>query len=292
MMSKPFFIYETDKLTRDLYAHAERRMGTADLQNAKAIFDSSRRPPCLKSNEDEVRYILAIARFIWNGHDRNQIPSSMPNTDYGYPREFWIGGKAYEWTGEVKYSKGRYDKLWIPSHPKANPEGYAPAHIVIAEEKIGRHLRSKEVVHHVDYNPKNNAPENLEVMTHVQHMKRHRREAEVRIYEKCAVCERRTRVPLAEHVKDTLRKRTEWFCSKRCAAERKHQTGVFNPATKEMSTLTCANCGRSFEREAKRIRYKQKQGQTQFYCSPSCSGAMKTRAHHSDSKPVTPTTPE
>lgn len=42
-------------------------------------------------------------------------------------------------------------------------------HRKIAEKKIGRKLRSNEVVHHKDHIPINNDPKNLEVMTHKEH---------------------------------------------------------------------------------------------------------------------------
>jgi hypothetical protein len=41
----------------------------------------------------------------------------------------------------------------------------------LAEKKIGRYLRKDEVVHHVDGNILNNAPENIEVMTQSEHAK-------------------------------------------------------------------------------------------------------------------------
>ena len=44
-----------------------------------------------------------------------------------------------------------------------------------------------------------------------------------------------------------------------------HQDG-----TAEWLTLTCAYCGDEFQRRANRVRTKQKQGQTDFYCSRSC----------------------
>jgi len=44
-------------------------------------------------------------------------------------------------------------------------------HRVIAMEKIGRVLRRNEVVHHLDGDKMNNAPENLAVMTRAKHTK-------------------------------------------------------------------------------------------------------------------------
>lgn len=46
-------------------------------------------------------------------------------------------------------------------------------HRIVAEMKIGRALRPGEVVHHIDGDPRNNAPNNLEVMTQAEHMQKH-----------------------------------------------------------------------------------------------------------------------
>lgn len=46
-------------------------------------------------------------------------------------------------------------------------------HRIVAEQKLGRPLRPGEVVHHIDGNHRNNAPENLEVITQGAHMRRH-----------------------------------------------------------------------------------------------------------------------
>lgn len=46
-------------------------------------------------------------------------------------------------------------------------------HRVVAAEMLGRSLASGEIVHHKDGNKKNNAPENLQVMTQREHMIEH-----------------------------------------------------------------------------------------------------------------------
>lgn len=46
-------------------------------------------------------------------------------------------------------------------------------HRVVAEQKIGRALQPGEIVHHVDGDLRNNSPDNLEVMTQGEHMRRH-----------------------------------------------------------------------------------------------------------------------
>jgi hypothetical protein len=46
-------------------------------------------------------------------------------------------------------------------------------HRIVAEKMLGRPLRSGEVVHHIDENKHNNAPENLSVISRAQHMQEH-----------------------------------------------------------------------------------------------------------------------
>ena len=46
-------------------------------------------------------------------------------------------------------------------------------HRWVAEKKIGRKLKSKEVVHHIDGNPLNNSPNNLKIYkNHSEHMRK------------------------------------------------------------------------------------------------------------------------
>ena len=46
-------------------------------------------------------------------------------------------------------------------------------HRVVAEKKIGRRLRTGEIVHHIDGDCHNNKPENLEIMSRADHIRVH-----------------------------------------------------------------------------------------------------------------------
>lgn len=46
-------------------------------------------------------------------------------------------------------------------------------HRIVAEQMLGHPLRRGEIVHHIDGDKRNNAPENLRVMTQREHMQEH-----------------------------------------------------------------------------------------------------------------------
>ena len=66
----------------------------------------------------------------------------------------WRGGR---------FLVGGYWYVWGPDHPNATKAGYVAEHRLLMSEKLGRPLLPGEVVHHIDANPQNNAPENLEL---------------------------------------------------------------------------------------------------------------------------------
>ncbi len=77
------------------------------------------------------------------------------------------------------------------NHPLRSKAYKVYYHRHVASVKIGRWLRSREVVHHIDGDRQNNKPENLEVVeSHSEHMKIHHPEKEM-IH--CGVCGKLTR---------------------------------------------------------------------------------------------------
>lgn len=65
------------------------------------------------------------------------------------------------WKGGTKLLKG-YEYQSVPDHPNGTRHGnYVATHRLVMERELGRYLLPEEVVHHIDGDIRNNAPENL-----------------------------------------------------------------------------------------------------------------------------------
>lgn len=66
-----------------------------------------------------------------------------------------------------------YIRIWRPEHPMARKNGYVFAHRLIMSEHIGRYLTKSEIIHHKNGNRQDNRIENLEILSHKEHIYKH-----------------------------------------------------------------------------------------------------------------------
>jgi hypothetical protein len=74
----------------------------------------------------------------------------------------WKGGVTYR-RRRGNYVSVRYVRCPPPLMPMARKDGYVMEHRMIMAMMVCRCLTRTEVVHHIDHNPLNNDPSNLEL---------------------------------------------------------------------------------------------------------------------------------
>lgn len=84
-----------------------------------------------------------------------------------------FGSKAANWRGGRRKLKTGYIYIYNPKHPYSTKDGYVMEHRLIAEQKIGRIIQPGEDVHHINGDKSDNHPDNLVVLTRMQHAKMH-----------------------------------------------------------------------------------------------------------------------
>jgi hypothetical protein len=106
-----------------------------------------------------------------------------------------------------------------PKHPKSNSKGLYPLHRVLVENRLGRLLRSNEVVHHLDGVKDNNTDDNLMVTTHSDHSRRHREQtAPLRVEVKCVCGKSFSLKPHQYRLRLKRNKTGKVYCSRSCGA--------------------------------------------------------------------------
>lgn len=88
-----------------------------------------------------------------------------------------------QWKGGRIIRQG-YIFIKKKGHPNANDQGYVAEHRYVMAEHIGRSLKKREVVHHIDGDPQNNNIENLQLF---ESPGKHTAEAHPEIYEKQSI---------------------------------------------------------------------------------------------------------
>jgi len=83
---------------------------------------------------------------------KSWITGTHPEYLQGENHHMWSGGRT---------ENGGYILVKSPHHPHKKKSGYVFEHRLVVEKCLGRYLDPSEIVHHIDGNPSNNAPENL-----------------------------------------------------------------------------------------------------------------------------------
>ena len=88
---------------------------------------------------------------------KKEIKFRKPRTKNAYKGMIFISGYFY---------------IYLPEHPNAmHGKRYVGLHRLVMEWKLKRFLTSEEIVHHIDGNPLNNNPYNLQVLSAKEHNK-------------------------------------------------------------------------------------------------------------------------
>lgn len=146
----------------------------ARQRRSKKVFCS---PPCYHQSMINTKRPPKVCKMISLHHSRHNLGKKhspelikrMSEARKGkytgechhmhrFPR---FGKKAIHWKGGEYITRGR-KFIYYFNHPYlSNNRRHIPYSRFLAEKVIGRYLNSKEIVHHIDFNPRNDIPENL-----------------------------------------------------------------------------------------------------------------------------------
>ena len=99
------------------------------------------------------KYAFKKGQIPWNKGTKGIMKQNSGSFYKGQPPLNWKGGK-------VKHSDG-YIRIYKPKHPFKQKEGYIFEHRFVMEQKLGRFLKPKERVHHLNNIRDDNRIENL-----------------------------------------------------------------------------------------------------------------------------------
>lgn len=81
------------------------------------------------------------------------------------------GKNAYNWKGGRFINKDGYILILFPNHPHKTTGDYIFEHRLVMEKKLGRYLKSNEIVHHINGIRNDNRIENLYIVNRKNHEK-------------------------------------------------------------------------------------------------------------------------
>lgn len=114
------------------------------------------------------------------GEEFQRWPSAIQGENRFCRRRCAEEGGAYtfkrenhpNWTGPARNERG-YIVIHAPGNFMANQNGYVREHRLIMANLLGRPLTSDELVHHINGEKADNRPENLRVMSRLEHNRLH-----------------------------------------------------------------------------------------------------------------------
>lgn len=124
-------------------------------------------------------------------------------------RTYYSGERHPNWTGGIEQSGRGYLATLKHNHEMADNRGRIPLHRFVMSNHLGRPLSSKEIIHHINGNKKDNRIENLQIVTRKEHVIIHAKERIKSTLKKCLVCSSDFKV--YPHLKDKKK-----YCSYKC----------------------------------------------------------------------------
>jgi hypothetical protein len=126
-----------------------------------------------KMYEQNVMTIQEIAKAL------NASPNFVAKSVRASGAKMRKSGASKERKPKKQRCVDRFGYVFVlaPESHLADYRGYVREHRLVAETKIGRKLFDWEDVHHIDGDKANNLPENLEVLTRSEHIRRHNNES-------------------------------------------------------------------------------------------------------------------
>ena len=82
-------------------------------------------------------------------------------------------GESHPWQKHESITWSGYREIYSPEHPNKTKRGYVKEHRLVVEQAIGRFLSTDEQVHHINGDKLDNRIENLQIMSHQEHLKMH-----------------------------------------------------------------------------------------------------------------------